>query len=56
MSISNTQRNNFLHDFYDDKWKHYYKELRKDIKDNNQAEEIADRLAMEDVYNLNMEG
>ncbi len=48
--------NKWIHDYYDERWQHYYDVLTKDIKDIGQVETIADRLAMEDVYNLNMEG
>ena len=41
----------------DNKWIHdYYDELSKQIKDIEEVETIADRLAMEDVENLDMEG
>ena len=48
--------NQWIHEYYEERWQHYYDELCKDIKDIGQVEDIADRLAMEDVYNLNMEG
>ena len=45
-----------IHDYYDERWQHYYDELSKQIKDIGEVETIADRLAMEDVENLDMEG
>ena len=48
--------NKWIHDYYDERWQRYYDELCKDIKDIGQVEEMADRMAMEDVDNLEMEG
>ena len=48
--------NKWIHDHYDERWQHYYDELGKDIKDIGQVEEMADRMAIEDVDNLEMEG
>ena len=48
--------NKWINDYYDERWQHYYDVLTKDIKDIGQVEAMCDRMAMEDVYNLNMEG
>jgi len=48
--------NKWIHDYYDERWQHYYDELCKDIKDIGQVEEMADRMDMEDVDDLAMEG
>ena len=46
----------WVHDYYDERWQHYYDVLTKDIKDIGQVEAMCDRMAMEDVENLEMEG
>ena len=48
--------NKWIHDYYDERWQHYYDVLTKDIKDIGQVEAMCDRMAMEDVENLEMEG
>ena len=48
--------NKWIHDYYDERWQHYYNVFTKDIKDIGQVEAMCDRMAMEDVENLEMEG
>jgi len=56
MKVADTDENKWIHEYYDERWEHYFETLRKDIKDIGQVEAMADRMAMEDVYNLDMEG
>ncbi len=48
--------NKWIHDYYDERHEHYIKVLSVDIKDVKLVEAMADRMAMEDVNNLEMEG
>ena len=48
--------NKWIHDYFDERWQHYYDVLTKDIKDVELVEAMADRMAMEDINNLEMEG
>jgi len=54
--ITDSNENKWIHDYFDERYEHYVEVLSKDIKDVGQVEAMADRMAMEDIYNLDMEG